>query len=319
MSTSQQSPSRDAALRRYLEVLAGDLSASQFIELRYRVQEQTLAAQFFGMDDLDELARTIGARAPRTDVYVGCAPRRRRAGTKDAVEHVWVLWAECDGATAAQAAHVYRPRPSLVISSGSGPNLHAYWPLAAPLKPKEAEIANLRLARALGADPQCFDAGRILRPPGTWNHKRQPPRPVALLRMEPTVFDPEAVLARAPRVETAAVERRWEPTTTRSGCSDPLLRIPPAMYVKALLGTSPGRNQKVSCPFHEDERPSLHVYPTPARGWCCFSCGRGGSIYDLAGPLWGLVTRGREFLQLRDLLDERFDIDRHVSQARSSR
>ena len=69
----------------------------------------------------------------------------------------------------------------------------------------------------------------------------------------------------------------------------------------------PARSTRTS-PFHEDQRASLHAVPAPARGWCCYSCGRGGSIYHLAGPLWGLATRSREFVQLRELLLERFEI-----------
>ena len=69
-----------------------------------------------------------------------------------------------------------------------------------------------------------------------------------------------------------------------------------------LLGVRPGRNRKVHCPFHDDERPSLHVYPTGERGWCCFSCRRGGTIYDLAGAVWGLRTRGGEFREIRSRL-----------------
>jgi hypothetical protein len=41
------------------------------------------------------------------------------------------------------------------------------------------------------------------------------------------------------------------------------------------------------------------VYETPEGGWYCFSCKRGTSVYDLAGPLWGLATRGADFLELR--------------------
>ena len=33
----------------------------------------------------------------RTDVYVGCAPRTRRHGGRDAIERAFVLWADCDG------------------------------------------------------------------------------------------------------------------------------------------------------------------------------------------------------------------------------
>jgi DNA primase len=80
---------------------------------------------------------------------------------------------------------------------------------------------------------------------------------------------------------------------------DALLTIPPAVYVRDLLGVTPGRNRKVRCPFHDDARPSLHVYPTGERGWCCFSCRRGGTIYDLAAKVWGLQTRGGDFGELR--------------------
>ena len=36
--------------------------------------------------------------------------------------------------------------------------------------------------------------------------------------------------------------------------------------------------------------------------WCCFGCGRGGSIVDFAAALWGMSTKGRDFLALRDRL-----------------
>ena len=148
-------------------------------------------------------AITRERRAPTSTS--GCAPRTRRAGTKDAVERVWVLWAECDGAAAAMAARAYRPSPALIVASGSGPNLHAYWPLRQPLSPRQAEVANLRLARALGADEACHDAARILRPPATWNHKRDPPSPVRVLGFERDLSStPRAVVAAAPEIDTAA-------------------------------------------------------------------------------------------------------------------
>jgi CHC2 zinc finger len=86
----------------------------------------------------------------------------------------------------------------------------------------------------------------------------------------------------------------------------PLLQIEPTVYVRQLLGVPAGPGRKVHCPFHTDTRPSLHAYTTAERGWCCFSCGRGGSIYDLAAALWGMRTRGREFIELKRLLTEHF-------------
>jgi hypothetical protein len=64
--------------------------------------------------------------------------------------------------------------------------------------------------------------------------------------------------------------------------------------------------------LHDDRTASLHVYPEPERGWFCFGCRRGGSIYDLAAGIWlpwagspreaDRPLRGREFLELRQRL-----------------
>jgi hypothetical protein len=266
-----------------------------------------MASDFFPIDEREVAGATVLEHARRTDVYVGCAPRMRRAGTKDAVGRVWTLWAECDGAGSVESLQRFDPVPALIIGSGSGVNCHAYWPLAEPLTAPAAEAANLRLAAALGADLACFDAGRILRPPGTWNHKLRPPTRVATLRLErDRTFAAAEVLRHVPVVHDDRITRRWRPQPERPTRDDPLLQIEPAVYVTDLVGRSPGRNHKVACPFHEDRRPSLHVFPTPERGWCCFSCGRGGSIYDLAAGLWGMTLRGREFTHLRRRLEQRF-------------
>jgi CHC2 zinc finger len=105
-------------------------------------------------------------------------------------------------------------------------------------------------------------------------------------------------------VEATPALRRQAARESTTG-ADALLEIKPAIYVSALLGVHVGRDRKVRCPFHADEHPSLHVYPTAAQGWHCFSCRRGGSIYDLAGELMGLPTRGVAFLQLRAQLRQR--------------
>ena len=86
--------------------------------------------------------------------------------------------------------------------------------------------------------------------------------------------------------------------------SDPLRLIPPPVYFERLTGLRVGRSGKLRCLFHDDRSPSLHVYREPGRGWYCFGCGRGGSIYDLAALLWGRETRGRDFSELRRELVE---------------
>ena len=78
--------------------------------------------------------------------------------------------------------------------------------------------------------------------------------------------------------------------------------------MQALTGQHVGRQRKITCPFHDDHTPSLHVYEHPEQGWYCFGCQRGGSIYDLAAALYRLPPRGRDFLELRERLHQRFDL-----------
>ena len=97
------------------------------------------------------------------------------------------------------------------------------------------------------------------------------------------------------------------PSEHRGG--DPLLPIVPDVYVRRLLGVEVPRHRKVPCPFHEDRHASLHVYETPGRGWYCFgACRRGGTIYDLAAPLYfsgqspEMLLRNERFIEVRERL-----------------
>src|SRR4051812_28256398 len=114
------SPPGSGGLDAYLEMLAGGAPGDQFLELRFRVGEQQFSNEFHRIDARGALASAIHRRSQRTDVYVGCAPRTSRQGTKAAVGDVWVLWVECDGAESARRLHQFRPRPALIVASGSG-------------------------------------------------------------------------------------------------------------------------------------------------------------------------------------------------------
>ncbi len=152
----------------------------------------------------------------------------------------------------------------------------------------------------LGADVRCADATRILRVPGTWNHKGKP-QPVELLHHSDSRHDLGEILAGLPALE---LSQRGVRAQTRVRDQDPLQRIEPAHYVRLLTGKTPDREGKIECPFHEDEKPSLHVYPTPEQGWACYGCEtrdgkpRGGDIYTLASQLWRIPTRGPTAYQL---------------------
>lgn len=303
---------RHATARQFLSVLAGTETTDELLELRYRLEDGGMGQLFYGPSQLRGLATRALSLGRRTDVYVGCAPRTRRYGGRDAVRHAHALWVDCDGDDAVAALQAFEPQPSIVIASGTGSNCHAYWPLAAALARDEVEDANRRLAHALGADPASADAARILRVPGTSSHKRQPPTPVIAVVFEPherfVVEDVVGALAEPPAEQPPAP--RVAPPRADSG-RDPLRQIAPDIYVERLLGVTVPRHRKVSCPFHEDKHPSLHVYTSPERGWYCYGrCRRGGTIYDLAGPLYGYATTGQEFLALQAELRRLFGLER---------
>jgi len=295
-------PARGELLERYLHVLAGREPAGALIELRLRRPGALVMRQrFWPAPRARRAAETALWLSTRNDVYVGVLPRRRRAGGKQALERAWALWADCDSPSAQGALERFSPAPAIVVASGAG--RHAYWPLAGAIEPTEAERLNRRLAHALGADAASCDAARILRPPGTLNHKYDPPRAVVLERMTGEVHDAGAVAGELPD-PPARRALHGGPGAARARSDDPLLALEPRLYVDVLTGLDVGRDGKVSCPFHADSTPSLHVYETPADGWHCYGCQRGGSVYDLAAPLWGLDTRGADFLELRRRLYE---------------
>jgi hypothetical protein len=294
-----------AGLHAYLDVLAGDARAG-YLQIRYRTRRSVASLYYPPRGRRRSLEEAVTNLGRRTDVFVGCALRRDKRNEKDAIGEAWTLWADFDSATASEQLDGFHAPPTLLISSGTPGHLHAYWALQAPVDVDSVEDANRRLARALGGDPVTFEAARTLRPPETFNHKHDPPRPVVLeharLGSRYRLEDVIGVLPPPPPKSTAVPPRV---DFERYRGRDWLREIPPTVYVPRLLDTELGIDSKVACPFHEDRTPSLHAYPTAERGWFAFCCRRGGSIYDLAGALWGMDTKGEEFIQLKALLTER--------------
>jgi hypothetical protein len=227
--------SRTETAMRFFAALAGSADGDDLLELRYRLDDGHRMGQVFDQPGhLRGLATRAIALGRRTDVYVGCAPRTRRHGGRNAVERAFVLWVDCDGEDAVAALQDFEPQPAIVIASGTGGNCHAYWPLTQPLPRDEIERANRRLAHVLGADLASADAARILRVPSTLSHKHAPPAPVRALRLDvdsrAAAVDVIGSLADPPARQRPSIlpeEHRGD---------DPLLAITPEVYVRRLLG-----------------------------------------------------------------------------------
>jgi hypothetical protein len=291
-------------LASYLQILVGADPAGRLIEIRSAIPGGDMRQTFIPATRAAIAAKTITRLAASTDVYVGVLLRLRRDGGRDACERSHLAFIELDQPDGAERVARYRCQPTMIISSGGSPgHAHAYWQLHEPVGLDDLETANRRLAIRLGGDLASVDAARILRPPTSWNWKHRPPTRVELLELQPdrryTLDELTAGLA------DPSPKPRPAPAAARTATSDldrRLLAIPAVAYVPELTGLEPNRAGKIRCPFHDDHTPSLQLYEND---WYCYgACRTGGSIYDFGALLYGLGTRGRDFVRLRQRLAE---------------
>lgn len=311
-------PSRD--LLAYLQLLAGSSPApGRFFDIRWLTGERRMSRRFVPAQRTSEAAHLITRLAAQNDVYVGVALRDgQRDGGKHAISGSHLLYIDMDHSGTQLALARFECPPTMEVASGTPDHLHVYWQLNQRASSSQVESANRRIARLLGGDPACVDIARVLRPPGTLNHKHDPPTSVSLVAYRPDArYTLAELLGVLPEVERApARQARHERQRRRD---DPLQRIKPAHYIRLLTGLVPGPDHKIPCPLHPDRTPSLHVYDTPEQGWACYGCAtpdgkpRGGDIYSLASLLWSIPARGRDFIELRARLDDVFRIQRDVA------
>ncbi len=282
------------SLAGYLRELYGRARPATLLEVRWRAGAG-MRWRFLPASALERTAATIRSLGARTDVYIGVLPRWRHGGGRaDVVGDGRTVWVDLDLPDGLRALEPVDPAPSLVVASGAPGHVHVYWRLLRAVPPRTIERANGRLAFALGGDLRAGDAARILRPPGTVNHKHS--APVRLVGQDASTVGVGELIGGLPDPPTWRASGGARRPRGRSGGLD---HLAPELYVQRLTGQTVGRSRKVHCPLHEDKTPSLHVYPDARRGWFCFGCGRGGTVYDLAAALWGRELRCRGFAELR--------------------
>jgi replicative DNA helicase len=91
-------------------------------------------------------------------------------------------------------------KPSVLVDSGGG--YHLYWLFAQPwllgTSEERTKAGKLQAAwvRYVESDPQSKDLARVLRVPGTYNHKYNPPRKVEIVEADFTrLYDPAEIAA----------------------------------------------------------------------------------------------------------------------------
>lgn len=302
---------RQLAARQFMDALYGAEPSGSLIEVRRTRDRGGMAQRWFGVREVEQALDHIWAVGFRHDVYVGVAPRTRRAGSRDAIQHAHCLWADVDGADTLDALRRFSPRPSIFVESGSPDCGHAYWSLLEPVSCDELERANRRLAYALGADPRSTDAARILRAPGSSNWKHAPPAPVEIVHLEAEVFTLEQVAGDLPD-PPARRARRGASSSPLGGRRDlselrsvdaALLLIERYAADAELRAGGDGRLHG-RCPFpdHEDRNPSFALNRDGS--YIC-ACRGSGDIVRLFVELRGDIFTDRNLpLYVRELHDE---------------
>lgn len=120
--------------------------------------------------------------APQYDVYFSLATRfGMNSGTKQDCYRICTTWADVDNKKIKECN--FDPKPDVMVSSGGG--VHSYWLINSPVllrgeeeRWKSIEAINRGLAYKFHGDRNTIDISRVLRVPGTLNHKFSPAREV---------------------------------------------------------------------------------------------------------------------------------------------
>jgi hypothetical protein len=152
--------------------------SDQFVELRaIRVSDHHVHQEFFTLDAMNDLYARACELVEEYDDYFGVCPRIRPQGRKEDVTHAPGLWADLDfkgfpdgEAGALRKLGEFPVPPSWIVATGGG--FHIYWKLREAVTADAAFEARLKgIVHALDADPAATDRSRVLRIPGTFNHK----------------------------------------------------------------------------------------------------------------------------------------------------
>jgi hypothetical protein len=229
-----------------------------FVELRMIAPEgRARGSEFFPIADASGAAARAVVLALESNVYFSVIPRLREGGRGGAdVGLAPVVWADIDGSDAVGNLQRFPHQPSILVASGGGSgHLHAYWLLEAPEPAKVVVELNRELAGVLGADVRATDAARILRLPGTLNHKANPPTEVRLIKQS----DRRHSFAELRKAVLSPVPDGSEDEDTRTAAD-----VAPSPATIALLesldGVARGNGRWTArCPAHDDKKPSLSI------------------------------------------------------------
>ena len=144
--------------------------------------------EFLSVNEMFKTPRLI-SKYNGANIYYAVALRKSNDGTKQGISLNPAVWLEHDNFNSDIKAKINSfLQPSIEVQSSRPEKAHLYWLLKEPASYKEnslIEDINKRLANYFSGDSNACDASRILRLPGTLNHKYTPPLPCKIISLRP--------------------------------------------------------------------------------------------------------------------------------------
>lgn len=324
--TSQPDPDTEP----FLAAWFARCPAGQYVEVRPLNKRRGCKPlrQTFATSLAEALAAIQASIQNQDDVYIGALPRRTPSGKASSVTALTWLWADIDYGTVGhaspapyQTAHeafdaicALPIAPTMVVDTGGG--YHVWYALEREPSPTEWRDAISRLTHALHGDANAVDTPRILRVPGTANHKTDPPRPARFVSIDPDVAHPIAVflaLAEPPDSSpTSPPEYHPEPGTAPHPANPdrPFDRAneEPVAQVLDWLGVKmhrEGARVYCACPVHGGKNTSqMQVGGDENIAYCYGDCRKAYSPVDLVAAVHRVTPR-----EAVNLLAHRFNFD----------
>ncbi len=137
---------------------------------------------------VSEIPDPVVAWSQDEDVWFGTVVRKVGGSVTSDLLSAWSVWADVDHESAVQRLVRFALPPTVVVSTGRG--AHGYWRLSRPLDMSNPQhVSFLRevvhgIAWVVGGDPAVHDPARLLRLPGTYNPKYDPPRLAEIVHLD---------------------------------------------------------------------------------------------------------------------------------------
>jgi len=199
-----------ADLDTFLDFLYGGLTGYVYLAAKTPGNDKDWKQEFFKYpEDRTKLKTAILNASPTHEIYIApalYAPSAVSAGSAEK-EHIamsQVAWADFDDNAPEFEGDII---PSLIIQSSTETRQHVYWKLTEPITDIDTlEKINRDIAYNFSADGSGWDATQVLRPPCTFNHKRQ--EPVRTIHHLDKSFSPDYFNVLTPTPE--APKSSWE-------------------------------------------------------------------------------------------------------------